>query len=698
MNSDFTEKIFAPTHGAREKLLQPANFRNMPSRYLLTRLRLMGPGELVRRLVELALDYLRFPVRHLLARHMVTERFRRMLVLPDHERLSMLWEARDWHEKALERLLNGQVEINEIIYSPNSDSPWTYCPDNATKLPMIMGRRYLFDKMYRMANMQYIGTLNRHYHLVHLAKAARLGKIDERQVIEKIDDWIDANPYLEGINWADALHVSIRVINWCLIFTYLGKREIPANISQSFYRHGTFIEQHFSYGSSAGNHLLGEYCALFFLGCCLPGLPKAHRWREMGRRGLETEVERQFFSDGTNREQSLSYHRYLLEYLILALILADGSSMEFSEIFRGRVLRGLHVLADLSNGIGEVPLIGDCGHEITTDIHYLSFRGNDLFQSVIQMGAIYFRDTRLKSALCNKTIDDRQPWFFDERRLRAYENMDTCLLRCQSSACREAGYYIMGDGRAVGEETRLVVRCGPMGLSPLYAHAHADQLSFVLTCHGRQFLVDPGTYGYHFKGATWRQYFRGSHAHNTLVVGNIDQAVSGGAMIWLSPANGHMTCWEAGVKGCRFEGWHDGYLRQPDVAGRHWREIRLDNESETIEIRDRLDAHPSPVTLYFHFHPEVNLTHCDANTVIATRDGRQIRLHFDSRLELKDFKGCSEPPRGWYSNYFGVKNAAHTLALAGQIDENTTILTRIHRLTEQEDLDSPTALDGCLPR
>ena len=69
---------------------------------------------------------------------------------------------------------------------------------------------------------------------------------------------------------------------------------------------------------------------------------------------------------------------------------------------------------------------------------------------------------------------------------------------------------------------------GSFGLDPLYAHAHADALSFNLSYGGRQFLVDPGTYCYDW--SEWRRYFRSTAAHNTVRIDGLDQAVQDGPM------------------------------------------------------------------------------------------------------------------------------------------------------------------------
>src|SRR5206468_507056 len=79
------------------------------------------------------------------------------------------------------------------------------------------------------------------------------------------------------------------------------------------------------------------------------------------------------------------------------------------------------------------------------------------------------------------------------------------------------GYYILGADFDTPNEIRAVVDAGPLGYTAIAAHGHADALSFTLSVGGSEFLIDPGTCAYHTQ-ERWRQYFRGTAAHNTLRV------------------------------------------------------------------------------------------------------------------------------------------------------------------------------------
>ena len=91
----------------------------------------------------------------------------------------------------------------------------------------------------------------------------------------------------------------------------------------------------------------------------------------------------------------------------------------------------------------------------------------------------------------------------------------------------------MGRDFGTKDEVIAVMDAGPLGYLSIAAHGHADCLAFTLAVAGRAILIDPGTYCYHSE-PEWRDYFRGTAAHNTVRVDGCDQSEIGGAFMWLS--------------------------------------------------------------------------------------------------------------------------------------------------------------------
>ena len=94
---------------------------------------------------------------------------------------------------------------------------------------------------------------------------------------------------------------------------------------------------------------------------------------------------------------------------------------------------------------------------------------------------------------------------------------------------------MLGSRFGTRDELRIVADAGPLGYLSIAAHGHADALAFTLSAHGQELLIDPGTYAYHTE-REWRDWFRGTAAHNTVTLDDENQSVIGGNFMWLQRA------------------------------------------------------------------------------------------------------------------------------------------------------------------
>ncbi|MGB6031366.1 MAG: heparinase II/III-family protein, partial [Bacteroidota bacterium] len=232
------------------------------------------------------------------------------------------------------------------------------------------------------------------------------------------------------------------------------------------------------------------------------------------------------------------------------------------------------------------------------------------------------------------------------------------------------GYTILSGGGA-----RLVFDSGPLGYLSLAAHGHADALSIVLNYDGRPFLVDPGTYAYHTR-REWRDYFRGTSAHNTLVLDGEDQSLIGGNFMWSRKAR--CTLLDLGDRSVRAS--HDGYtrLRRPAI---HERAVSFLSERNAFEMKDTIrGAGDHRVEQFFHFSPECACREENGAYVIENR-GVRIRLVPDRQVSTRGVHtGETDPIRGWYSPGFDRKSPSPTLCCTLDIDGGAELTTMIYLL------------------
>ena len=119
-------------------------------------------------------------------------------------------------------------------------------------------------------------------------------------------------------------------------------------------RHGRHLEVNLSFYFSPNTHLLGEAVALHALGVLIPQFPRARRWRELGARVVNNQLDRQVRNDGAHFEQSTYYHVYALDMFLFHGILAGAS-----EAYRTKIALMADYLAAVQGPGRILPFLGD---------------------------------------------------------------------------------------------------------------------------------------------------------------------------------------------------------------------------------------------------------------------------------------------------------------------------------------------------
>jgi uncharacterized heparinase superfamily protein len=341
-------------------------------------------------------------------------------------------------------------------------------------------RRVPYLDFARVGDHKVIWELNRHQHLPLMV--GKREYLDE--AFRQLDSWLDANPFLRGINWASALEVAFRALSWARFWQLAGaemSEGLRGRFLTSLYRHGRVLELNLSVYFSPNTHLLGEAVALHALGVWFPEWPRAARWRDAGGRLVEQAMQRQVCEDGSHFEQSLYYHVYALDFFLLHRSLAKCSAA-----YEERLQRMAEFLHAVMGPARVLPLIGD------DDGGRLAHPYGD-------------RTTFGRGTLAQFAGSAEWPH--------------------RSRLFADAGIAVM-----VAGDVHVVVKAGGFGEGS-GGHSHSDVLSLVVRVGDRELLIDPGTYTY-ISDPMERDRFRGSAAHNTLRIDGGDQAVPAGPFRW----------------------------------------------------------------------------------------------------------------------------------------------------------------------
>jgi hypothetical protein len=644
----------------------------------LNRLRCMTPAEVANRVVRLV--QARAEGAGLLAARSVPE--------PDLNAVANPWVFRDGHIKAetyvavADRICEGWLDVFAMRGVQVGSPPrWNRDPKTGIEAPLSFGKELDYRDPDRVGDIKYLWEPNRHQHVVTLAQAFALtgSKKYFDALAEHLDSWFFACPYGYGPNWASALEAALRLVSWSAAWQLLGAElgnhaDFRSRWLKSIYQHAQFIRGWLSLHSSANNHLIGEATGLFVAGLAWPHWPAARAWVATGKAILEREALAQNAPDGVNREQAVWYQHFVLDFLVTALLAGKANGQWFSADYESRLEAMLDFLASVMDAGGNVPMIGDADDGY---VSRLTLDEGFPFRSLLALGAILFKrgDFKLKA----RTLDDRARWLLGAAADAEFERLDAESTRLPlRQAFPEGGYFVLGAEFDTPNEIRVVADAGPLGYRSIAAHGHADALAFTLSAGGREFFIDPGTYAYHTQ-ERWRNYFRGTSAHNTVRIDGLDQSVAGGNFMWVRKARAGCSLWLSSTDQDSFEGWHDGYMRLEDPV-KHRRLIQLQKKARTVLVEDTLEMDDEhDVELFFHCAEHCRLEAVESGYLVSQGE-RSLRIRLPEGGTVSVQRGSLAPILGWVSRAFDQREPCSTLVWRARLTGPARLRTEIAML------------------
>jgi Heparinase II/III-like protein/Heparinase II/III N-terminus len=413
-----------------------------------------------------------------------------------------------------------------------------------------------------------IWELNRHQHLVTLAKAYRISGEENysRELFDQWYDWQQQNPYPIGINWASSLEVAFRTMAWLWVWhlmagTAVLPRGFRGDLLKALAISGRHIERYLSTYFSPNTHLLGEGVGLFFIGSLCPEIPAADRWRRRGWEIVLAQAQQQVLPDGMHFEQSTYYHVYALDFFLHAYLLGRRNQQAIPEFLPDTIERMLEALASLAQA-GPPPRFGDDDGGRLFDPR--RNRAEHLTDP-LATGAVLYHRADFK--LGHGELPEESLWLLGRQAAERYDALPLRPTVPFSRALAASGHYIMADENPIAQ---LTVDAGPQGVSSA-GHGHADALSVQLSIAGMEFVTDGGTFEYVGDGSE-RDRLRCTGSHSTLQVDGSSQALPEGPFAWRGLPTVLAERWIMGPNFDLFVGSHDGYSRLPSAV-RHRRSI-----------------------------------------------------------------------------------------------------------------------------
>jgi hypothetical protein len=499
---------------------------------------------------------------------------------------------------AADRLLGGEITLFgrtfpfDVAHGPLAD--WHHDPHTDVRWPADRPWwRIDVRSEERPADVKWVWEAARHRHLVVLARAAHLRPDDHRlagAVAAVITGWSDDVPLERSVHWLSNLELALRSMSWLQAFA-LAPHAIEGHARAVAERELRVVRRHLELGlartrgSMPNNHLVGDLVGLAVLRQAFGADPSTVD------RHLVAQLAVEVREDGSTIEESLSYHRFVLELLALR-VLAGGAPPEVQDAV-GRLAQWLCRLGVLA---GEVPQHGDWdeGRALTAtgDVHDLA------------------GSARLGLALAG----DGAPAAWREQHDEVAWHGGEGTPLTPDPAERDGRDVGGGIARVARGDWTVWLRASAGGW-----HGHADHTSLVVLHQGLVAIGDPGTGSYNgpLEERTW---FRSTAAHDVLVLDGEDQLVPHRQFRWRHPATCRLDAPSSAIGEVEVAASHDAYGRL-DPAREVRRTVRT--SAEAVVVCDEVHPAGGPWSVALPLAP--GTTYEDG--VIRLPSGAAVHLH-----------------------------------------------------------------------
>ena len=410
-------------------------------------------------------------------------------------------------------------------YAVDTDEIWFQNPRNNTECsPDKHWSEYpMYTPEYE--DLKYIWEYGRFTVVYDLVRAYAFDRkeIYAEQFWQLVDKFYEHNPPNTGPQWKCGQETSLRLM--AIYFGLYAFKNARATTVERFnrlvgavaaqaYRVSKDLE--YSYLQHS-NHAVSEGLGLYVTAQVFPFLKDADAWRKRGKEILTERLQFLVRPDGTYVQKSQNYMRFIMQAYTYVMAVADANDDPFPEVFHDRMKQATFYLSqtiDLHSGLA--PNYGSNDGALIFPVSATKFPD---FRPTVESLQIYYYGERLF---------DRGIWLEDSVWLWGTERVS----RSQpcSRTIPEQGIFEFEDGGI------FTLRAAP---SWMFTHAeaftdrpgHADALHFDLWWKGHNICIDTGTYMY-YGHAPWKDAFKHTHHHNTVVIDGLDQMERGYRFTW----------------------------------------------------------------------------------------------------------------------------------------------------------------------
>lgn len=536
----------------------------------------------------------------------------------DRESINVVRQAHQPLREKMEHIMKGDVLFFSKTWKElGLDYDWVTNPETAYQYDVKQHWTKINDFSQEAGDIKFVWEKSRFSWLLTVCRYDYHFEENHAEfVIGQILDWIEKNPLNCGPNYKCSQEISLRILNWIFSLTFYRKSEALTEekwnkVITSIYWQIDHVYKNINFSRIAvrNNHAITETLTLYLIGLMFPMMKGAYKWKNKGKQWFEEEIEYQIEDDGTFIQDSMNYHRVVIQLLTYAIALADRHGDKFSNFVYEKAYKSVNFLYQCQEPTnGWLPNYGANDGALffpLSDADYRDYRPQlNALHSLLTGQSLY--DDYSEDAQWTGAI---MPSF---RKLYPKIEKQYGIVKFEKS-----GYYLIRE-----KDTLTFVRCGLFK-----KNGSTDQLHLDVWYKGENILLDGGSYMYNTDEDTVR-YFAGSESHNTIMLGDYDQMQKGMRFVWFYPPTLLYARINEESLAYVFEGTVNAFKQIDEGIVVHRTIKKMKGNPEWI-IKDAIEDGPDGVVM------------------------RQI-WHTDKQLKFQS-DGLKKEKEGWTSDYYGVK-------------------------------------------
>lgn len=400
-----------------------------------------------------------------------------------------------------------------VFYS-NFDRLWNSDPINNSFFQNKNSETNLKPNDNKGFDIKNIWEISRFNFLDILTKAFIITKDDKysKFAIFLLNDWIEKNPFLEGLNWRMPMEASIRVLNWCFYLPFFNyfkplEKDSLKKIFNSISQHFCYVENSLEYSFfKENNHYFSNIVCLLLRDCIFSSKNSKNRHPRFAYKEFKKQVQLQFDESGFNFEGSLPYHFFCTEMCLTGLLLLEAQNICVPKEIKFKVKK-LIELNLISNSLSKKkPLIGDNDSGTFIPVLSLEKRSGLFFQDFLYKKLSKVHDGSL--SLQNIYLD--------------LEKYNEGSLSFDTLNCRQDDYPLFKNYSGL-----IIAKKNNNGFYfnnniSSQGHTHNDKLSFYPVIENLLLFIDKGSFSYTCNRES-RKIDRSSLSHNSMVINSWEQ-------------------------------------------------------------------------------------------------------------------------------------------------------------------------------